>query len=474
MAMVYSTNNSIYGITLPKVSKKSFSTDTNGNLNLGIVFNVNATNGQVNSGSLNVNGTITTANSIFINNDTIVLGNDGIIVAKKLNLNGNLSIGDGIISINNDGSIVTMFPTNGYVPSDSSSNTTTTTASGNDPMFGSTTSNYLTTQDYVDREIWKQTKRINTILGKDNDVLDSFNNVYKVITAVEGLSSTVAIINNISSKYDNVISKSTEIVTSVSNVVAQAQNTVIVNCTPGVWKQGCQPYPIPYTITSLSIQDGWYFKNYIANTKINWYLPPNGSRMSINDIQLLYINIFAISNISLPIITIYTQPKNDASDIAPGVANAKINYFFKSPTNSTSANTNTSYCLYTNTVPMNIYNTTPSACFKTLTSNGVSISNGTGSKIDTSICSLTDKIAAFVIETDNSTQVNNIEFIISSFNIQMKTGNTQFLFQNSAVAVNYLYQSSYGKNIDLSSNSDAQNTINGILTPLNDYNTLYF
>lgn len=473
MTTIYG-NNSIYGmnINLPKISKNSLSINSSGNLNLGTSFNVNATSGVVNSGSLNVSGTITSTNSIIINNEIIVLGDDGIIVSQKLNIVDNINIGNGIITINNDGSIISMLPTSVYVPSDSSSNITTTSKSGTSPVFNSPTANYLTTQDYVDKEIWKQTKRINTILGTDPEILDSFNNVYKVITAIEGSSDTVSIINNVSSKYEKVVSQSSEIVTSVSNVVAQANNTFIVNCTPGVWKQDCQPYPIPYTISALTIQDGWYFKNYIANTKINWFLPANGSAMTIADIQLLYLSIFAISNVSLPFITIYTQSKSVGTDIMPGVANTRIDFQFRLLKPSTSVNT--SYCLYTNAVPMNIYNTTPVGCYQTVTSNGIQSSINSGSKIDTSICSPSDKISALVIQTDNTVSAAQIEFIVSSLSIQQKTGTVQFLFQNSAVAVNYLYQASYQRNMDLSKNTDIQNMVNNLNTPLKNYNSLYF
>ena len=123
---------------------------------------------------------------------------------------------------------------------------------------------------------------------------------------------------------------------------------------------------------------------------------------------------------------------------------------------------------------MNIYNTTPIGCYQTVTTNGVKSSINNGSKIDTSICLPSDKISAFVIQTDDTISPDQIEIIVSSLCVQQKTGTVQFLFQNSAVAVNYLYQSSYQRNMDLSKNKDIEKLVNSDPTPLYNYNALYF
>jgi len=444
MTMMFPTNklnlSSKYGTnrSLPKISENSLKVNNDGFLSLGTQFSINSLNGSVKADALTIKN---------------------IYCANKLTIN------NGVITLNSDGSIISTFPTNNYIPSDSSFNTTTTSVSGLEPQFNSYTAKYLTTQDYVDQQIWKQTKRINTILGTDDQILQNFNNVYKLITAIEGSSETVTVLNNVSTNYQNLVDQSSEIVTSVSNVVAQAQNTIVVSCSPGVWKDGAQPYPIPPPITSLTIADGWYFTNFVANSKINWYLPSDGLNMLIKDVELLWMDVFATSNKILPIISIYTQPKYNGTDIS-SLANARINFHFTELTNiSTAANKH--YCLYTNHKPMHIYNMTPLKCAYTYTTNGINTQNNglgiynTGSTIETNICALTDKIAFFSIQTDVTAQQNEVEFILSSLNVQLNKGTTKFLFQNSSAAVNYLFQLSYQKNMDLTPNSDAQLVLNG-------------
>ncbi len=61
-----------------------------------------------------------------------------------------------------------------------------------------------------------------------------------------------------------------------------------------------------------------------------------------------------------------------------------------------------------------------------------------------------DKIFAISIQSNSGAAVGNAEFVIQSLNIQLKTGTTQFLFQNSSVITQYLMNSLYQKNSDLS------------------------
>ena len=433
-------------------------------------FTVAASSGNVHTaGSVSVDGnvsaigTLSATGSLAINTNkfTVAASTGDVYTAGSVSVDGNVSA-DGTLSVLGDLSVNDKFtveastgkaksdlPYASYTINSSSSNTTTTTLSGPEPVFDSVTNKYLTTQEYVDKEIWKQTKRINTMLGSDETV-QTFENVLKVVTAIAGSSDVVDTLNNVNGKYDNLVDIQAEVKTSLSQVVAQAHNNVLVNCTPTVWQDECGPMPIPNTITSKTIEDGWYFSNLTAGNKINWYMPTNGSNMTVADVQNMYLNLFAASDMSLPFIHIYTAPKNNATDYWPGFANAKINYIFSAASPSLTANK--SYCLHTGAAPMNVYNKTLIGSPLVQTSNATNKNNGTegsnGATIDSAIVSPTDKILFFTIGTSALASANNVCAVINSLNVCVKTGTTQFSFSNAGVVSNYLFNYFFQKNTD--------------------------
>jgi hypothetical protein len=375
---------------------------------------------------------------------------DTLDVTKDLSVGG---VGNKVVVKADTGSVSTFLPYSSYTPNVSSSNTDYTihSTTSEDVFFGSSTNNLLTTQEYVDKQIWNQTKRINTILGKDSNELDNFNKVYDVITKIAGDSELVRTLKDTNDKYGTLVDKTNEINTSMSDIVSFAHNDVLVRCSRSVWADECPPVPIPSTVSHMG--EGWYFRNFAQGQKINYYLPTNGVNMTVNDIQQLCLNIFAVSNRSLPFITFYTAPKNNATDLWSGIVNARVNYMFSAPTTPTSNTANTSYCLYTSDdAPMNIYNTTP------VKNSSISTVNSTNKQtyslsqsIDPLIVQPTDKIVFFAINTDSGSSANNVEFIINSLNLCLKSGTTRFLFTNSSVATNYLFNSSFKKHSDFTS-----------------------
>ena len=375
---------------------------------------------------------------------------DTLDVTKDLSVGG---VGNKVVVKADTGSVSTFLPYSSYTPNVSSSNTDYTihSTTSEDVFFGSSTNNLLTTQEYVDKQIWNQTKRINTILGKDSNELDNFNKVYDVITKIAGDSELVRTLKDTNDKYGTLVDKTNEINTSMSDIVSFAHNDVLVRCSRSVWADECPPVPIPSTVSHMG--EGWYFRNFAQGQKINYYLPTNGVNMTVNDIQQLCLNIFAVSNRSLPFITFYTAPKNNATDLWSGIVNARVNYMFSAPTTPTSNTANTSYCLYTSDdAPMNIYNTTP------VKNSSISTVNSTNKQtyslsqsIDPLIVQPTDKIVFFAINTDSGSSANNVEFIINSLNLCIKSGTTRFLFTNSSVATNYLFNSSFKKHSDFTS-----------------------
>jgi len=437
-------------------------------------FKVTASSGNVTAaGTMSISGAVTASSTMSVASDFTIATNKFKVTASSGNVTaaGTMSIASdlaiatdkfkvtassGNVAIAGDlavtGKATSAIAYSSYTLADSATNITTTSASGTEPSCISATSGYLTTQEYVDKQIWNQTKRINTILGTDSTVVDSFNNVYKLVTSFAGVSDTVDTLNNLNGKYDTLVDRAEEINTSVSTIVSQAYNTILVNCTPTVWQDECGPVPIPSTVTAYTIEDGWYFKNFTALEKINWYMPTNGSNMTIADLQNMYLNIFAVSNANLPFITIYTAPKDNTTDYSTW-AGAKINYIF-SETSSISTSANKSYCLYTQNKPMNVYNKTCVAPTGVQTANKTNKDNGTqgsqGSTIDSTIVSSTDKILLITIQTTANSTVGDVAFVLNSLNICVKTGTTSFTFSNAGVTTNYLFNYLFQKNIDFS------------------------
>jgi len=403
-------------------------------------------------GNLGVGGAVTMSDTLAVSGAVTL--SDTLAVSKDLKVGGNK-----IIVTASTGSVKSELQYSSYIPNDILSNTEITIHSTTEQNFISSTNNLLTTQEYVDKEIWKQAKRINTIVGKDSTELDNFNKVYEVITKLAGDSDIVKTLTDVHDKYGSVIDKTSEINVSISDIVSTAYNVIPIACLPTVWQDESPPMPIPYTLT-LTEEDGWYFNNFKRHDpnsdktfKINWYVPADKG-MKVKDIQQLFLNIFAKSNKALPSIHFFTKAKNNASDLWTGIVNAKVSFHFKADINPEllSLTANKSYCLYTgNKVPINIYNKIPLPTAEILTVNNNNKNTVTSSQqIDSTIVSHDDTVVLFAIQTYNTFAPSEVECIINSLNIRLSSGTTQFGFNNSSVTSNYLYNFQFGRNSDFS------------------------
>lgn len=339
--------------------------------------------------------------------------------------------------------------------------------------FSSATSTVLTTQSYVDRAIWKQTKRLNLIVGANDTQLATMTNLMNMANALAGQDAVQTL--------GTVLDTTSEIKVSMTDVMNAAYDPIVINCAPSVWADECPPEPIPYTVSNTYSGDGWYFKNYsivtsgvTTNSKINWYLPANGANMKMSHLINLFARIYAVSDVSLPFIQVYTQAKTGAgaNNLWP-IANARVNFYFSPSTTSRTSKTN--YILYTGSkVPANTYNAVPLRCNQTSTANGANANNGTyGSVInvsgstnfadtyDTSIVSPEDKVAFFCIGTSSLVSPSDVEFVLNSFNVsahdttsaetlRASNGTTKMMFQNSSATTNYLYNNFFKKHSDFS------------------------
>jgi hypothetical protein len=466
----FTSNSTISGYAL-NINKKSDNTSALTIDNLGRI-NTNetiTTSSSLNSVSLNTNsinvytnGTSLTGSPNLTISDTGDLTTNGTIYAKNItiatgtftsvNAGGGASFADNNAKIGTDGHFETNFTDYTILQDLRSSratmgNLTTTSATGK----------YLTTQNYVDDGLWYIQKQLNQITNLDSTSLESFKNVFDLVKKMAGDDATINL--------QGLLDTTAEIKFSISDVIANSENTIVMDCKSAVWGNACAPLPIPNSISSHYLFDGWFFQNMVnvatttttpptttATNSINWYIPPNGSNMTIADVQNIYMNIFAISNKALPFISVYTQPKglngNSSDNLINNFAHARINYYFTSETPSSTSKT--SYCLYTGAEPpVNNYNATNLQCSSTSTANGLNVK--TGARYDTSIVQPSDKIAYFSISTDPQYTINDANFILTTFNVKQKTGTTKFLFNNASVATNFLY------NMNLRLNSDMTN-----------------
>jgi hypothetical protein len=403
------------------------------------------------SDTLAVTKAVTMSDTLAVSKEVTM--SDTLAVTKDLKVGANK-----FIVTASTGSASSDLPYTSYKPNSILSNTEITIHSTAEQNFSSTTNNLLTTQEYVDKEIWKQSKRINTILGKDSNELDNFNKVYEVITKLVGESDVVKTLKDVEDKYGSVIDKTNEINLSISDIVSTAYNVIPVACLPAVWADESPPMPIPYTITQ-NVEDGWYVRNFARSLypdkscKINWYLPAE-KEMKVKHIQQLFLNIFAKSNKALPSIHFFTKAKGNDTDYWPEIVNAKVGYNFVADTNyeSRSLTANKSYCLHTGTVPpYNIYDKIPLAPADIHTVNNTNKNSLTSlQQIDSTIVSNEDTVLFFAIQTYNTFLPNDLECIINSLNIRLSSGTTQFVFNNSSVSNNYLYNFQFTRNSDFS------------------------
>jgi hypothetical protein len=96
---------------------------------------------------------------------------------------------------------------------------------------------------------------------------------------------------------------------------------------------------------------------------------------------------------------------------------------------------------------MNVYGKTCLKPFAVQTANKDNKDNGTQGSQDTSasptydpaIVSATDKVLYIVVQTTKNSPVNDVNFILNSFNVCLKTGTTNFAFSNAGVLSAHIY-----------------------------------
>ena len=421
------------------------------------------------TGATTLSSTLAVAGDLAVNTDKfkVTASSGDATMLGNLTVGGNANFSGNQIQLNTDGSVFaknyikTDYAFSNYVKSAASDDLLTAVVPAvnsvaDQALFNSSTNKYLTTQEYVDRAVFKQAARLNLITKDVDSNLATFNNFSKVLAAIEG-SSAATIMNGLVDSVD-------DIKISVSDLMGGGYNSIVISCVPSVWGDAAAPEPIPTPISNLYKEDGWFYSNLASNSKINWYLP-SYSGMKMKDITNLYMNNFLLSTFQLPKITIYTSPKNNSTDSMSGVYNAKIEYYFTAPTPA--AVTAQKSALYIIDSPKNVYsdksNDMKSGYSKTIQGSSsvttpITTSTLFSNSFDTSKVLSEDTILTFAIETNEST-IKDYMFILQNFNISTRTGTTQMLFQNVSVVNDYLFKYFFRQHPDF---SDAVNSNNAV------------
>jgi len=161
---------------------------------------------------------------------------------------------------------------------------------------------------------------------------------------------------------------------------------------------------------------GWYFKNTVASSKVNWYFAPQQSTVtSVADIKGLAISFFngaTTSNDNTLFLTIYTIPTG-IDDYVPGFFHSSMTYVFDQAV-SPVENTNYQGVAICDLASVPAYYETQVAYEES------TINNPKGTYLPT------DKVLAVVIGSNSTSAVNSVEFVVSKLNIIMD-GFTQSL-----------------------------------------------
>ena len=182
-----------------------------------------------------------------------------------------------------------------------------------------------------------------------------------------------------------------------------------------IYADGLPPIAPTTTIAQqFGYTPSWYFKNTTANTKINWYLPPD-ENMVVGDVLGMYINVLNVSttsNDNTPFLIIYTKPQEGDSNFF----HSKCVYIM----NQTPL-VNTRYCFFMNksgTCP------TPSHYASTLTLMDISpvLPNPEGPFAPS------EEILAFYVGTNSASPQNSVDFCLKSFGVMTEKGTQEIQF----------------------------------------------
>jgi len=151
---------------------------------------------------------------------------------------------------------------------------------------------------------------------------------------------------------------------------------------------------------------GWYFKNILSGTKINWYFPPKSTTTTVAELKGISISFFngaTTSNDDTLYLTVYTRPTG-SNDYAPGFFHSSMTYVFDQ-TITPIANTNyQGVCIIDKSLIPSNYETQ-------IQYEPSTVNNPRGTY------SQTDNILAVVIGTNSASATNSVELVVNKLNL---------------------------------------------------------
>ena len=157
------------------------------------------------------------------------------------------------------------------------------------------------------------------VIDSSTQMLINIRNAGTVIN-LKNISNSPAVEITLSAGIQLTLSKIlSDVQLPYSNVtVLQPEQTVIADSVPN--SVAVQPYTaVPNQIAQQGY-DGWYFTNSVTGEYINWYMPtpylPNGTPLTVNDLDNLYATFKVFSAADLPFINIYTEIGSGGQDPA--------------------------------------------------------------------------------------------------------------------------------------------------------------
>jgi len=243
-----------------------------------------------------------------------------------------------------------------------------------------------------------------------NDITSEFSTVNNVSFSVANTTN-----NSRLTATDLVFNSTYSVLTEIEKLQIKQTNVLNVYPAPPIYADGRQPSAVPLTSSNTYAQFGWYFKNTVLGYKINWYFAPD-TNQTVGDVLGLYLRLFncgTTSNDNTPFIVIYTKPTG-INDFAPWFHSSMV-YILDQTVTPTA---NTSYTFFEN-----VSGTCPDPSHYASSLVGMqpsTVNNPRGEYLPT------EEILAISIQSNSSSPVNSVEFIMQKLGVMTSIGTQEF------------------------------------------------
>jgi len=243
------------------------------------------------------------------------------------------------------------------------------------------------------------------------------NDITSEFTTVNNVSFSVANTTNNSrlTATDLVFNNTYSVLTEIEKLQIKQTNILNVYPAPPIYADGRQPSAVPLSSSNSYGQFGWFFKNSVLGYKINWYFAPDNNQ-TVGDVLGLYLRLFncgTTSNDNTAFIVIYTKPIG-INDFAPWF-HSSMTYVLDQSIQPTA---NTSYTFFEN-----VSGSCPDPSHYASTLVGMepsTVNNPRGEYLPT------EEILAISIQSNSSSAVNSVEFIMQKLGVMTSIGTQEF------------------------------------------------